>query len=65
MSVIKSAYPVPEERETSNPAGAVTVIFAVKPVAEAEKFCEVDAVPALAMKAESVPLVAIVGLRVV
>jgi hypothetical protein len=43
-------YPVPEKRDTSNSAGAVTKILAVKPVPEILKLCSAEGVPTCVKK---------------
>ena len=53
--------PEPDDREISNPVGAVRIMSSDNSDPEAVKFCEADAEPDAAVKAESVPLVEIVG----
>ena len=45
VKVKEPANPDPEEVETSKPVGAVTVIFDIKPLPDAEKLCSAEAVP--------------------
>ena len=64
VKVTMLVYVPPDVRQTSNPVGAVTVIFAVKFDPEAEKLWYAEAVPAQVAKAESDPLVEMVDVAV-
>jgi hypothetical protein len=64
VKVTVLVYVPSEVRQTSNPVGAVTVIFAVKFDPEAEKLWYAEAVPAQLLKAVRVPLVEIVDVAV-
>jgi hypothetical protein len=52
-------------RQISNPVGAVTVISAVKLLPDTAKFCAAEAIPEQAAKAERVPVVVMVGPKLV
>ena len=45
VKVKEPANPDPEEVETSKPVGAVTVIFDIKPLPDAEKLCSAETAP--------------------
>ena len=55
-------YPEPDEADTSNPVGAVTVISVVNAVPAAVKLCAAEAVPAHVVKAVRVPVEVMVGI---
>ena len=54
-------YPLPDEVETSNPVGAVTVMLVVRLVPETVKLCAADTDPEQDVKALKVPVVVIAG----
>jgi hypothetical protein len=55
------AYPEPEDKDISNPFGAVIAIPSVSKEPEVEKLCEAEAMPETDVNAVRVPVVYIVG----